>query len=57
MIRKAKKTRKYSAPSSKETGMVLENNFCATLDFNIKVQEWDNRNDVEALDEAFYFES
>ena len=60
MIRKTKKTRKYSAPSSKEMNMALEKNFCATLDFNIQVQEWKNMNDVtdpDDLDEAFYFES
>ena len=60
MIRKTKKARKYHAPSVKETHMALENNFCATLDFNVKVKEWENLNDVESpddLDEAFYFES
>ena len=60
MIRKAKKTRKYSAPSSKVTSMALENNFCATIRFNVKVQELDNINthldDDGNTVEPMYFE-
>ena len=61
MIRKAKKSRKYSAPSSKETSMALENNFCATVLFNLQVQELDNINthlneDGTDTVEPMYFE-
>ena len=52
MIRKAKKTRKYSAPSSKETSMALEKNFCASVRFNVKVQELVNIN--EDVDDDSY---
>ena len=59
MIRKAQKTRKYSAPSSKETGMVLEKNFCASIvTFNVTVEELQNINkkDGTADAEPMYFE-
>ena len=63
MIRKTKKARKYSAPSSKETGMALESNFCATVLFDLQVQELDNinthtrtLNGVEDTVEPMYFE-
>ena len=57
MIRKTKKTRKYSTPSSKVTDMALENNFCATVRFNVQVQELENIN-MKTGDEAepMYFE-
>ena len=58
MIRKNRKTRKYSAPSSKATSMALENNFCATVRFNVRVQELDNINYSKTGDDAepTYFE-
>ena len=57
MIRKAKKTRQYSAPSSKETGMVLEKNFCASIvTLNVTIEALDNINDDESADAAMYFE-
>ena len=59
------KTRKYQAPSALVTHMALENNFCATVRFNIQVDELENMNDSsdplkgvgEAAEEVFYFES
>ena len=65
MIRRFRKTRKYSAPSAKVTHMALENNFCATVRFNVQVNEWENMNDPtdplkgagDAEGEVFYFES
>ena len=54
--------RKYSAPSSKETSMALESNFCATVRFHadIEVDELDNINTRKAADgtteEPMYFE-
>ena len=59
MIRKAQKTRKYSAPSSKETGMVLEKNFCASqVILNVTVEEMKNINKTSgtAEPESTYFE-
>lgn len=60
MIRKTKKTRKYSAPSSKETNMALESNFCTTVRFNVRVQQLENINaDVDddgKTIEPMYFE-
>ena len=58
MIRKTKKSRKYSAPRSKETDMALESNFCATVRFNVQVQQLDNINlkDGTADEEPMYFE-
>lgn len=59
MIRKAQKTRKYSAPSSKETGMVLEKNFCASIvTFNVTVEELKNINKNDGTDDEvpMYFE-
>ena len=59
MIRKAQKTRKYSAPSSKETSMALERNICSVV-FDVRVQALDNINqsieDGEAAAEPLYFE-
>lgn len=59
MIRKAQKTRKYSAPSSKETSMALERNICSVV-FNVQVQELENINELiekgEAAAEPLYFE-
>lgn len=65
MFYRNKKTRKYQAPVAIATHMVLENNFCATVRFNVQVNEWENMNDPndplkgvgDAADEAFYFES
>lgn len=59
------KTRKYQAPSALVTHMALESNFCATVRFNIQVDELENMNDPnnplkgvgDAADEVFYFES
>lgn len=56
MIRRNKKSRKYQAPAAKVTHMALENNFCATVRFNIKVDDLENVNDTDT-DEVFYFES
>ena len=44
MFRRNKKTRKYQAPSAKVTHMALESNFCQTVRFQVKVQDWDNIN-------------
>jgi len=65
MFRRNKQTRKYQAPSAKVTHMALESNFCATVRFNVQVDEWENMNDPnnplkgvgDAADEVFYFES
>ena len=62
MINRSKQMRKYSAPSSKETSMALESNFCATVRFHadIEVDELDNINTRKAADgtteEPMYFE-
>ena len=59
MIRKAQKSRKYSAPSSKETGMALERNFCASqVILNVTVEELKNINKTSGTTEpeATYFE-
>lgn len=58
MIRRNKKSRKYQAPSAKETQMALERNFCMeSVRFNVRVQELDNVN-AKSGDEAepMYFE-
>ena len=61
MFYRNKKTRKYQAPVAIATHMVLENNFCATLQFNIEVKDLENMNDPDSelydASEAFYFES
>ena len=65
MYRRNNKTRKYQAPSAKVTHMALESNFCATVLFNVQVNELKNMNDPddpfsgvgEAAEEVFYFES
>ena len=64
MIRRNKKTRKYQAPFAKETHMALESNFCATVLFNVQVNELQNMNDPDdpmgisdGAEEVFYFES
>ena len=65
MFRRNNKTRKYQAPSAKVTHMALESNFCATVLFNVQVNELKNMNDPddpfsgvgEAAEEVFYFES
>ncbi|MBR6933106.1 MAG: hypothetical protein IKH49_07385 [Bacteroidales bacterium] len=44
MFRRNTKSRKYQAPLAKETPVVFENNFCATVRFNIQVQDYDNVN-------------
>ena len=56
MIRR-NKSRKYQTPSVKVTQMALESNFCATVRFNVQVNELDNMNAVEDSEEIFYFES
>ncbi len=59
MIRKAKKSRKYFAPSVKVTHLALESNFCDTMRFNVQVQELDNINkkiQAEEVSEPTYFE-
>ena len=65
MFRRNNKTQKYQAPCAAVTDMVLENNFCATVRFNVQVYELENMNDPEdplkgvgdAENEVFYFES
>ncbi len=65
MFRRNNKTRKYQAPSAKVTHMALESNFCATVLFNVQVNELKNMNNPddpfsgvgEAAEEVFYFES
>ena len=64
MYRRNNKTRKYQAPSAKVTHMALESNFCATVLFNVQVNELKNMNDPddplgisENAEEVFYFES
>ncbi len=65
MFRRNNKTRKYQAPYAKETHMALESNFCATVLFNVQVNELKNMNNPddpfsgvdEAAGEVFYFES
>lgn len=60
MIRRNKKTRKYQAPYAHTAHMALERNFCATVRFNVKVQELDNINAKVDEDgntvEPMYFE-
>ena len=65
MFRRNNKTRKYQAPAAVVTQMALESNFCATVLFNVQVNELKNMNDPDdplkgvgdAENEAFYFES
>ena len=65
MIRRNKKTKKYQAPTALVTQMALESNFCATVRFNIQVNDLENMNDPddptlgtgEAANEVLYFES
>jgi len=65
MFRRNKTTRKYHAPNAKVTQMALENNFCATVRFNVQVKDLENMNDPDnplqgvgdAAEEVFYFES
>ena len=57
MFYRIKKTRKYQAPFAKVTHMALESNFCATVRFNVQVDELDHVNADENTDEVFYFES
>ena len=65
MFRRNNKSRKYQTPCAAVTDMALENNFCATVRFNVQVNELENMNDPndplkgvgEAEDEVFYFES
>ena len=57
MLRRSKNTRKYQAPSAKVTHMALESNFCATVRFNVRVNELENVNADEDSEEIFYFES
>lgn len=57
MFRRNKKTLKYQAPFAKETHMALESNFCQTVRFRVKVQDWENVNGASAEDRAAeYFE-
>ena len=44
MFRRNNKTRKYQAPAALVTQMALESNFCATVRFQIKVQDLENVN-------------
>ena len=59
MIRKAQKTRKYSAPNSKETSLALERNICSVV-FDVQVQELENINQLiekgKVDPEPLYFE-
>ncbi len=65
MFRRNNKTRKYQAPSAVVTPMALESNFCATVRFNIQVNDLENMNNPddptkgfgEAAEEVLYFES
>ena len=65
MFYRNKKSRKYQAPCALVTHMTLENNFCATVRFNVQVNDLENMNDPndplkgtgDAADEVFYFES
>ena len=65
MFRRNNKTRKYQAPSAKVTHMALESNFCATVRFNVQVNDLEIINDPkdplkgvgDAEGEVFYFES
>ena len=65
MFRRNNKTRKYQAPYAVVTQMALESNFCATVRFNIQVNDLENMNDPddptkgigEAAEEVLYFES
>ena len=65
MFLRTKKSRKYSAPWAMVTPMALESNFCATVRFNMQVNDWENMNDPndplkgtgDAAGEVFYFES
>ena len=61
MFRRNNKTRKYQTPCAAVTDMALENNFCATVRFQIDVDELENMNDPESenydASEVFYFES
>lgn len=65
MFRRNNKTRKYQTPCAAVTDMALESNFCATVLFNVQVNELKNMNDPddpfsgvgEAAEEVFYFES
>lgn len=57
MFYRIKKTRKYQAPAAKVTHMELESNFCATVRFNVQVDELHNMNTVTGDDaEQLYFE-
>ena len=60
MIRRNRKSRNYRAPYAKELHMALESNFCATVRFNVQVQELTNINaDVDEdgnTVEPMYFE-
>ena len=57
MFRRNKTTRKYHAPNAKVTQMALENNFCATVRFNVQVKELDNVNaHDDPAAEGEYFE-
>ena len=65
MFRRNNKTRKYQAPTALVTHMALESNFCATVLFNVQVNELQNMNHPDdpfsgvgdAAEEVFYFES
>ena len=56
MFRRNNKTRKYQAPTALVTQMALESNFCATVRFQLKVEDLDNINagsDEETAGEYF----
>ena len=61
MFHHKNKTRKYQAPCALVTHMALESNFCATVRFNVQVNDLENMNDPESdnydASEVFYFES
>ena len=65
MFRRNNKTRKYQTPCAAVTDMALESNFCATVRFNVQVNELENMNNPDdptkgvgdAAEEVFYFES
>ena len=61
MFYRNQKKRKYLVPGAVVTPMALESNFCATVKFQIEVDQLKNMNDPNNPDydesEAFYFES
>ena len=57
MFYRNKKTRKYQAPVALEMHVALESNFCFTVLLDVEVDELKHVNDLEDVEESFYFES